>query len=529
MPDDDPLNVLRGALLRAWRDDAGISAAEFARRMTALRAQGQVESPTLPESGAPVSGSGTASHPRWRPVSPQLVSGWERGREPINRASIAQAAEVLPGGRGLMELWQAIPEASVLRPQDRWWRNFGDAGGGRVWAWLRVPDVENAGPAIASLWWGEPLQGDCPLRRGTAGVLVQFPVSVANPGLEIRFDLHGGWASFGQGEVPARVCEALGIEKVDARRLHGAREPRQLELTPGRDGKMLGVLRPVLFGDLRRFARDQLRINWELIWPHLGLWRSDPAPQAKDGTILETRSSAGGVAVDSEGLVVSQFLLTAAQLHELRTLRGFQSREQVESEVAKVEKRVSLGRKWLEHLELDERFPDRAGLISALNSVYQADGSVGIERTALFHPRPGGAEVEHRVEFPNHYVGPVWVQARGVRPAGVATVTLTWGPWRRRQKVRSGVVLTTRKAEMGSAPLLVNVPGDWFLAVGTGAPATALDINRAWHPASPKAAYQLIKEGYETVRRAWEDTPREARPRRDERRGQGGAEAPGEP
>ncbi len=72
-------------------------------------------------------------------------------------------------------------------------------------------------------------------------------------------------------------------------------------------------------------------------------------------------------------------------------------------------------------------------------------------------------------------------------------MSCVWGPWRRRQRVRSGTLLSTRKAPSSSLPLLAAVPPGWRLVAGTGAAPNAADINHGWYPKSIPAIVTLIR------------------------------------
>lgn len=107
-------------------------------------------------------------------------------------------------------LWQSADSVNALSPRMSWAHNFAGPGG-PAWVWLRPGSGENS----AALWWGAPMRRQVGLGGSPGGVLVQYPVSVPNPALEVAFALPG-WADFGAGSVPPDVAKGLGIRLVAA-------------------------------------------------------------------------------------------------------------------------------------------------------------------------------------------------------------------------------------------------------------------------------------------------------------------------
>lgn len=103
------------------------------------------------------------------------------------------------------------------------------------------------------------------------------------------------------------------------------------------------------------------------------------------------------------------------------------------------------------------------------------------------------------MSFPTWWVGPVWVQVLGPHPADVVTVELVWKPWRRRQNLRSGGVLTTRKAVLAGPPLKIRLPPAWSFIAGTGAVPQAIDVNEKWTPVSTRAAIGILRQNVQAV------------------------------
>ena len=76
--------------------------------------------------------------------------------------------------------------------------------------------------------------------------------------------------------------------------------------------------------------------------------------------------------------------------------------------------------------------------------------------------------------------------------------------WRRRQRIRSGMVVTTRKALADSPPLIIAIPQGWRVVAGIGAAPTAADINHGWYPVSIRTAIRLLRDGITTIRTSQE-------------------------
>jgi hypothetical protein len=125
---------------------------------------------------------------------------------------------------------------------------------------------------------------------------------------------------------------------------------------------------------------------------------------------------------------------------------------------------------------------------SRLDAVYGADGRLGLDvvhDSRSRYPRDG-------IRFPAYWQGPVWLQVRGDGEDASGLVDLVWGPWRRRQYVLAGTVLTTRRAAHDMPPLTCELPAGWHARAGVGAIPAGLDINHGWYPKDIGAAWGLI-------------------------------------
>lgn len=191
------------------------------------------------------------------------------------------------------------------------------------------------------------------------------------------------------------------------------------------------------------------------------------------------------------------------------------SRDQVMRRVNELDRVNPVTTHAIETMEATGKIPGVAGLLAALDHVYGCDGRLGLDRifdSVAAQPEAGSG---YATRFPAYYVGPVWVQATGHDANDTGIVDLTWGSWRRRQKVRSAMIITTRKARADSVPLHIAVPKGWRVTAGTGAAPTAADINHGWHPVSIRAGIAMLREGVDAII-ASQKTPVE--PRQPERR-----------
>ena len=456
---------LRGAVLRAWREHAGMSRAELADAV---------------------------------PASAASVSMWESGARGTRNSPTADYVRVLGLGAyesiALSDMCFAAGSVTTAIPRTRWAHNF-QAPPTPVWAWLRPASV--AEDSVASLtvtnWWGEPLQGSITVHCGPDGVLLQYPSSVTNPPLEVTLSVPG-WADFGRGTIPADVAASLGASLIDARRIIALSAPLDppLDAEEQRETRSSGAIKHA-----RRLVA-RLDLSWRIFAPHLGVLKPQHDAYSLDGSSIQPTTWRGEVITRADGTIERQLLMSATQLRATREGRGA-SREDVARRVSELLPEHPLSTHALEMLEKTGKLPDVDGVVAALDHVYQCDGRLGVDRvfdSRSAHPLPGRP---HTVIFPAFYTGPVWVQATGHDGNDAGMVDLIWGPWRRRQRIRSGMLLTTRKSLPDAIPLTVTVPRGWQLSAGIGATPTAADISHGWHPVSIRAALGLLRDGVDAI------------------------------
>ncbi len=228
-------------------------------------------------------------------------------------------------------------------------------------------------------------------------------------------------------------------------------------------------------------------MSWRVLAPHVGMLKPQHHLHVLDETNTAPDTAPEAVITREDGIPQRQALLSGAQLRALREGRGM-SREDVAGQVSELLPGHPLSTHALEMLEKTGRLPDTAGLVAALDHLYRCDGHLGIDRvfdSRTAHPLPGKP---YTVIFPAFCTGPIWVQAIGPDSTEAGTVDLTWAAWRRRQRVRSGTLITTRKSLPDAKPLIITAPPGWRILAGLGSVPAAADISRGWHPVSIRSA-----------------------------------------
>ena len=441
-----PAALLSGRILRAFREHRHVSAGELAER----------------------------AH-----VAASTVSMWESGRRTAHASVVAKVAQALglppAENAALNGLLRAATTPLAVAPQITWAHNF-QPPSQPAWLWIR-PDP-SSGLQRVTLSWG-PFVATITEPLPTAGLLIHAPASAPNPPVVVTLDA-AGWVDFGVGVVPPAVAEQLGIDMRDARTLLKAFEP----LTPG-----LGPHEPVAgplapwFEQGRDLAR-RLGLAWELIAPHFGVLRpgwSEVGP---------------GIPGEADRPLSTVLLLPPPELQRCRESRGL-SRRELADRVNALDGFNQLTAKAIEKLELTGRPPDIAGVTARLDRVLELDGRLGLDRTYYSH---NPATTTHRIRFPDYWIGPVWIQVFTDRIEAVG-VDLIWGPWKRRQRLHHGAVVTTRKSEAGAGSLQVITPRGCRVVAGTGLPPMARDINGGWRPLNTAAAVRLVRDGIMAVLR----------------------------
>jgi transcriptional regulator with XRE-family HTH domain len=458
---------LRGEVLRAWREYADISNRQLAEDLHVSQA-----SISMWESGNRASRA-SSRMPQIRDIAKALG------------LPVSQAA-------ALAEMWRAAGSVTVVAPRRRWAHNF-QAAGSPGWAWVRPRAVEDDGTATLQVtnWWSEALQGSRAFTCRAGGIFLYYAITVTNPPLEVSLS-SAGWVDFGTGVVPADVAARLGAVLVDTREMVTFSMPVDPPLSADHQKEARTVL-----GRARDVALS-IGLGWRIFAPHAGMIRPHHAAHSLDGSSLEPTTWPGEMVTDSDGYAARQALVPAAQLRALREGRGM-SREEVVRTINALDPLNPVTVRMIETMEATGRFPDGRGVVAALDHIYRCDGRLGLDRIFDSLSARLGPDSRYRIVFPAYYVGPVWLQPTGRDANDAGLIDLTWGPWRRRQRVRSAMLITTRKASPDATPLIVGIPSGWRVVAGTGAAPTAADINHGWHPVSIRAGIAVLRAGVEAV------------------------------
>lgn len=455
---DEPLPdaaSLRGSILRAWRENAGLSGAELARRI---------------------------------PCTPSALSNWEHGRRfctPHDIQTISENLDLEPmEAAAFRDMCRFAASITDGMPRHSWAHNF-TGPSMPVWIWVRPgPDSVNL---HGTAWWGEPFQGtidEVGRQVGPAGIVIHAPVSLNNPPLRITLR-DAGWVDFGTGILPQDVADRLAIRLCDYRLItHKALETGAAPLVHEDERALIPLI-----GHLRAWG-DKIGTGWHLLAPHIKMVRSHRPPHALDGTTLTPPPWASTEVVDYEKALV--MTVSTKQLRQLREARGH-TRESAARAATDLDPTNAITPRVIELLEQQGGIPSSPFLLSRLDMIYGADGRLAVQQ--LFDSRDLHRGQDRHgwldVPFLQYWVGPVWIRA--ISPEKTAgLVELVWGPWRRKQYVNSGSVLTTRRASVNNESLRIRVPPGWFVTAGLGASPTALDINEGWWPVNIRAAKKLL-------------------------------------
>jgi transcriptional regulator with XRE-family HTH domain len=455
-------NQLRGEILQAWRKYAKRSQLDLAANLG---------------------------------IDSAVLSSWETGKRGRPSRIIGKISQI-PGELGLtdeegstfVDMWLAAGSYSVIPEQFIWWKNYQQAGG-PVWVLLRWQPRAEA--MTVSLSWG-PTWTELKLPTSHMAMIITAPASATNPPLKVQFS-HPAWADFGYGTVPDEVIERLDLKHFKATGLLGGRI-RDLppELTPDERNRkdLVGPLRWV------EAKASNLGLNTERMWPYLGGMRPHEPVRSLNEPAPAPSTWLGEVVTRETGILNTQLLLRPEEIKDIRSERGY-TRESAAADItevgraARIPEPVTVGD--LEALETAGRLPQGKLVLSRMDIAYRLDGQLCIERTfdsrSASRPRDRGG---YTIDFPIFWVGPIWLQPIGPDLEEEAEMSLIWGPWRRKQLVRSGTVVTTRKAAVGEAPLQIKLPVGWGVTAGVGAVSTALDINDDWFPVSFAAGVTLI-------------------------------------
>ncbi|SEB45774.1 Helix-turn-helix domain-containing protein [Amycolatopsis tolypomycina] len=474
--------VTPGQVLQAWRAYRDVSGAEVARRIG---------------------------------VQPPALSQWETGKRtpehPYAVTAIGKALQLPADEATAMEgMWRTAASVTALPPQGAWFHNF-PIPSGPVWAWMR--SHPGSGDHQVVLEFG-PFNESFTIPADSGGLIVHSPTSLPNPPLKVIFDGEG-WTDFGRGVIPEQVATKLGITMIAARDVIGGNSPMFRPLKDDESAESRTMLANI------RHAASWFNLAWSRVSAHFGVLRPTvPTARALEAETIATTRRPGTSVTDTAGQLVSQLMMTPEQIRAIRQARGF-TRAEAAQEATNRNPRSPVTPKMLETLETTGRIPAAAHALARLDMIYQTDGRLGIDRVEDFDTATRTPTGAFSPDFPWYWQGHVWLQVHGPRPDDTCVMELIWGPWRRRVRVRSLDVVTTRKAVLGPDParpapppphrpgrrkplelnprLVVTLPRGWRLGAGMGAVPTALDINVGWRPVNLRAAAELVRESVRAI------------------------------
>jgi transcriptional regulator with XRE-family HTH domain len=421
------------------------------------------------------------------------LSRWETGVRPSRQQDLGRLRVALPltdlESFAMRDMWRGAAAITDGMSRTSWWHNFPPPSR-PVWIWVRL--AGGAGGTLSGrAWWGEPFQGRLSIEAPLGGVFISAPTSIPNPGLHLSLDVEG-WVVFGIGTVPSQVATALGAIVINGTDL--------VEPTPAADPPIDSDLSRYLSTPFRalRAIVEKFHVGWHVVHPHLGIARSDRAPQALDGDIVGSPPSAPIGLVTTDKTSSRMLSVVPAQLQALREARGL-SRPEVAAKLSELDPDHPVTDRMVEHLENSGRIPATSQVVARLDHVYETDGRLGVEVLGDTRTMRARSDGDYEIQFPWYWVGPVWLQVNSSANDRTGDLELRWGHWKRHQRVRPGAVVTTRKAVLDGPPLRVGIPTDWYVTYGVGASPTALDINRGWWPVGPVAAAVLLRDNLHAV------------------------------
>ena len=392
-------------------------------------------------------------------ISRQAWDQWEEtGRVPHERVEDLDRAFGAEGA--LADLLWACSTPEAFSARTSWAHNVIHRGA--VWVWVRGASGE---PVVARLRWGpvEVMFSD----QGRAGIALTSPVAIPNPPIELELR-YPGWADWGRGHLPGNLGIPVisGVPHMRLRRTHAtdpsvwtvtSRLQRLLSRTSAPDAVLNRVVGD---GEFVRGAFAQSR---------------PPPPACLD---LSTADR-----FDDRPEPVA-----GPDCRRVRVARGL-SQDEVVHQVNKLDPGVRLTKATLQRFENGSE-PRLAHLRSRLDTVYGAGGHLCCEKLKdAVHLYSDAV----RFCFPGWWVGPVWVLVLESGSTAPGMVSLSWGPWAIKVKVRPGQVFTFRKAPSSGSDLFVRGPVGWAFEVGVGVWPGAHDANHDWTPTDDTAERRLWK------------------------------------
>ena len=385
-------------------------------------------------------------------ASATTVHNWETGK--AVRGPTSDQVELLDryydAGGALADLFAALRTPDALEPSTQWWNNF--QGESRpCWAWLRSSSgsgtraVAEVGPFSVSV--------DVPARTG---VFLQARAFVANPPVRVTLD-DAGWVDFGYGLLPSRL--SAPVVEANQSSLIGPRGDLDPALAQARGWWLASEFGRGWFAELRHRLGARVDAVREVVTSKIRDGLGAPTD------LRDAAASRDSVARHWDG----------HRYERLRVARGL-SLDSAAALANRLKPARPVSRDSIHRLETAAATrPSNDQLPSLLDTVYRADGRTCCTAVPA---RPEGRRTV--VEFPEYWVGPVWVQF--LRRSGPVhgDAQLRWAPWFKPLRVRDGTVVTCRRSERSSKPLEVRLPEGWDVLAGVGVHDLAIDVNEGW-------------------------------------------------
>lgn len=376
-------------------------------------------------------------------VSAATVSYWESGIRRIPHQRLREMDQVYNANGILIDLAHGIAVHSTMSGRKTWDYNPSPEADS-VWAWIVSESGRPTSCRASQGYFCIPLTD---VGAGT-GTMLFFDAAVPNPAARVALD-DPGWVTFGHGRPPP----ALGIPIINVR-----------------DTTWELVDQPLMrrtFNWLRSEPGQRALVKWLLtvgvqaavVWSVYKGVEVDPVndhPEVRRGAPAE------------RGRRVSVAVVKA-----LRTELGLSQRALAEAVTALMPE-APVTSVHIERLEAG-RASSQPLIAERIDAVLGLDGSFGLAPVRI-RPHRRGRTVS--VEFPDFWVGPVWVEFLPQSQQIGTTYVLHWGPYSSRLSVQRGDIGYFRRSVRGQEPLRIQLPHTASsLRVGIGYHPDARDIN----------------------------------------------------
>lgn len=398
-------------------------------------------------------------------VSNTLWSGWETG-ERIKAEQVTELDKFFQAHRAFEEIVWATTTTRALKARRDWSQNL-QGESASWWVWLRHADATNREIQATVRWGPAVVRIDDHAPRG---LVLTTPVSIPNPPVEVHLD-SPGWADFGRGEIPP----GLGLASVSGvRRMRAPIPDPATWIVSQRIRRLIGHVPgwQRVVADLLSdspFVKEALEI--------------DEDPWTGRALDLSSISEVGEARIADP--------VPGEEFRRVRKARHLY-RKGVCSSLNDLDPSEPVSYDQLKRFEENSE-PLTPNIRPRLDLVFGAGGSLCRDAIHVAHLRGTTERDTWRADFPKWWFGPVWVRAdqRDSGYRGPGDIDLTWHPWTKRVRVRTGQVLALTKASTESEPLRIDAPAGWAITAGMGRALNAQTVNHQWRLTDDHAAHQL--------------------------------------